>query len=332
MEAVEGTHLVYLMYRADRGYRIGRTKAVRKDGRGDPEIGYRVRVNQEHGDKLWVLRVCDSLTEAAYFESWFAATYGLPTACFHAVGRAGVAMDDEWLQRLFEEVDTESAAKHLMDEWLLHPDYPHYRPQNGARRQTLNLTMFSDIRSGRPSTGCNGPPTGPTSPNASDAPGSRCVAWEVTVPGSGSRPRGPTTPRRSPWLAPLPTPAAWNSRRRIAAVRSEDRAGLRADVPCGNDVRHLRHRDLGWRHLLLVLEAPEPECEELALRELRHHPGELLLLELERGDGPVELDPVQRVVERRLVAGVGRAERAPGDAVARLREAREGPLEPLHAR
>ena len=34
--------------------------------------------------------------EAAYWESWFAAQYGLPTACFHAVGR-DLAMDDELL-------------------------------------------------------------------------------------------------------------------------------------------------------------------------------------------------------------------------------------------
>src|SRR3546814_7135218 len=30
----------------------------------------------------------------------------------------------------------------------LHPYFPHHRPQGGARRQCLNLTMFSDRRSG----------------------------------------------------------------------------------------------------------------------------------------------------------------------------------------
>ena len=39
-----------------------------------------------------------------------------------------------------------SRAKALMDELLLHPDFPHHRPQNGARRSTINLTMFSDAR------------------------------------------------------------------------------------------------------------------------------------------------------------------------------------------
>jgi DNA helicase-2/ATP-dependent DNA helicase PcrA len=149
MGVAAGKHFVYLMYRADRGYRIGRTKGIRSNDRGVPQFGFRVRVNQEHGDKLWVLRVCDSLPEAAYWESWYAAHYGLPTACFHSVGRE-LAMDDAWLERLYRELDTEVAAKQLMDDLLLHPEYPHHRPQNGARRQSLNLTMFSDARHGRP--------------------------------------------------------------------------------------------------------------------------------------------------------------------------------------
>ena len=62
-----------------------------------------------------------------------------------------MALDDEWLGRLYDNLDTETAAKQLMSDFELHPDYPHYRPQNGARRQTMNLTMFSDSRYGRPS-------------------------------------------------------------------------------------------------------------------------------------------------------------------------------------
>ena len=49
--------------------------------------GLVVRCNQEHADAAWILKSCDSLAEAAYFESFFAAEYGLPTACFHSLGR-----------------------------------------------------------------------------------------------------------------------------------------------------------------------------------------------------------------------------------------------------
>ncbi len=141
--------LVYLMYRADRGWRIGQTKSMRPDNHGHLDVGYRVRANQEHADAIWVLRVCDSRAEASFWESRLAADYGLPTACFHGVGRS-LAMDEEWLERLFATVDTEPRAKLLMEELHLHPEFPHYRPQNGRRRSTLNLTMFADTSGATP--------------------------------------------------------------------------------------------------------------------------------------------------------------------------------------
>ena len=140
-----GSHLVYLMHRADRGYRIGRTTGQRSVLAGREAAGHLVRSTQEHADAMWILRVCSTLAEASFAESWFAATYGLPTACFHANGRS-LAMDDVWLQRLYEGVDTPQRAKALMHDLQLHPDFPHHRPQNGARRSTINLTMFSDAR------------------------------------------------------------------------------------------------------------------------------------------------------------------------------------------
>ncbi len=139
---------VYLMHRADRGYRVGISTTVRSGHQGRQELGYLVRSNQEHADAMWLLRIVDTRAEAAYWESWFAARYGLPTACFHAVGRASMAMDDRLLERLYDSLDTTTAAKCLMEDELLHPEFPHHRPKNGRRRQTINLTMFSDQRAG----------------------------------------------------------------------------------------------------------------------------------------------------------------------------------------
>ena len=141
----EGRHLVYLMHRADRGYRIGRTKSVRSNSNGYRDVGLKVRAVQEHADAMWVLKVCDSLPEAAFWEARLAADFGLPTACFHSQGRA-LALDDAWLERLYTSIDTEWRAKVLMDELLLHPDFPHHRPQNGQRHHSLTLTMFADRR------------------------------------------------------------------------------------------------------------------------------------------------------------------------------------------
>jgi DNA helicase-2/ATP-dependent DNA helicase PcrA len=141
-----GDHVVYLMYRRDRGYRVGQTEAMRST-KGRRDIGLRVRCNQEHADKAWILKVVSSAAEATWWESWFAATYGLPTACFHGVGRS-LAMSDEDLVRLYAEIDTFTPAKRLFEDLDLHDEFPHHRSQGGANRQTLNLTMFSDRRSG----------------------------------------------------------------------------------------------------------------------------------------------------------------------------------------
>ena len=138
-------HLVYLMYRADRGWRIGRTVGARSPSTGKVQHGLAVRCSQEHADAAWILRVTDTLAEAAYFESYFSAEYGIPTACFHGVGRV-LAMDDEWLQRLYRSLDTDLRAKVMMEDRLLDAEFPHHRPQNGARRSAVNLTMFSDCR------------------------------------------------------------------------------------------------------------------------------------------------------------------------------------------
>jgi DNA helicase-2/ATP-dependent DNA helicase PcrA len=55
-------------------------------------------------------------------------------------------MGQEALDRLFDAVDTRSRAKDLLEDLDLHASFPHLWPQNGVRRQTLNLTMFSDAR------------------------------------------------------------------------------------------------------------------------------------------------------------------------------------------
>jgi DNA helicase II / ATP-dependent DNA helicase PcrA len=144
--AQSGTWLVYLMHRADRGWRVGRTVGALPGDDGRLSHGLFVCSNQEHADAAWILRVCRSMAEAAYFESWFAAEYGLPTCCFHATGRA-LAMDDEWIARLYRSIDTDTGAKLLLADRLLDGDAPHHRPQNGRRRSSVNVTMFSDGRS-----------------------------------------------------------------------------------------------------------------------------------------------------------------------------------------
>ena len=76
-----------------------------------------------------------------------------------------------------------------------------------------------------------------------------------------------------------------------------------------------------------VLQAPEVQRHELGLRRSRIAISTSLLLDELEADaiGLVELHARLGVVERRLVAGPRRADRAPGDAEARLVEARQRP-------
>ncbi|NJL11028.1 MAG: ATP-binding domain-containing protein, partial [Calothrix sp. SM1_7_51] len=64
---------------------------------------------------------------------------------FHGDGR-DLRISDELIARLFREIDTIGNAHNLMSELWLHPEFPHHRPQNGDRRQTLNLVMFGTPR------------------------------------------------------------------------------------------------------------------------------------------------------------------------------------------
>ncbi|MEM9219020.1 MAG: UvrD-helicase domain-containing protein [Cyanobacteria bacterium P01_F01_bin.150] len=148
---LENRHYVYLMYRADRGYRIGITTGKRQndgyeqENTGREDIGFKVRVAQEGADKLWVLKATDTRAEATYYEALLSAQYGLPTMIFHSTGR-NMGLPDDLIFKLFQKIDTITNAQTLMRDFQLHPDFPHYRPQNGSRRQTLNLTMFGNVR------------------------------------------------------------------------------------------------------------------------------------------------------------------------------------------
>ena len=85
-------HYVYLMYRADRGYRIWLAMGARSvSPEARPMTGLAIRARQEHADKVWVLRVCRSKAEAIFYEQYYAFNYGIPTTLFHGCGR-GLAL------------------------------------------------------------------------------------------------------------------------------------------------------------------------------------------------------------------------------------------------
>jgi DNA helicase-2/ATP-dependent DNA helicase PcrA len=145
-----GLHYVYLMYRKDKGYRIGISSHARSDGTSpDLQIGLRVRSNQENADKIWVLKVCKTRDEAHYWESFFAFSYGIPTTVFHVRGRR-TRISQERIDELYKNIDTVANAEALLSDLEMEVRYPHYVPQ-GTFRNIVNLRYFGDGRKSKES-------------------------------------------------------------------------------------------------------------------------------------------------------------------------------------
>ncbi|MBI5303196.1 MAG: UvrD-helicase domain-containing protein [Chloroflexi bacterium] len=151
LSAVPNFHYVYLMYRADRGYRIGLAIGSRSDGISSrPITGLAIRARQENADKVWILRVCRSRAEAAFYEQFYAFKYGIPTTLFHGRGRA-LALTEAEIARLYDSLDTRAHAAQLMSDLGLFPEFPHHRPKAVIRgaiadRKLLNFKLFGDCR------------------------------------------------------------------------------------------------------------------------------------------------------------------------------------------
>jgi DNA helicase-2/ATP-dependent DNA helicase PcrA len=142
-------YFVYLMYSRIKGYRIGMAKGSRFDGK-KLNIGLRVRANQERADRMWVISSCPTKEEAAYKEALYAYKYGIPMLVFHAFSNRLMKFSQESIDKIFQEIDTESRAKDLMKDLDLNFDYPHFMPQattrGNVKRINLNLVLFGDRR------------------------------------------------------------------------------------------------------------------------------------------------------------------------------------------
>ncbi|GAB4454961.1 MAG: hypothetical protein Kow0070_02370 [Anaerolineales bacterium] len=138
-----GLHYVYLMYRKDKGYRIGIASHARSDGT-KLKVGLQVRSNQENATKMWILKVCVDRNEAHYWEAFYSVKYGIPTTVFHVRGRR-MRMSQKYIDKLFNDLDTDTNANQLLTDLGMDARYPHYTPQ-GTFRNIVNLRYFGDGR------------------------------------------------------------------------------------------------------------------------------------------------------------------------------------------
>jgi len=140
---------VYLMYKKEKGYRIGMAEGARIAKAKTTSIGLNVRANQERADKMWVLKVCETKTEAIFWEEYFSSYYGIPSMVFMVSGR-NMKLEQKYLDKLYKNIDTLGRAKKLFSDLELDFNYPHHVPastiKNNTKRITIHITMFNDNR------------------------------------------------------------------------------------------------------------------------------------------------------------------------------------------
>lgn len=145
----EGKYYVYLMYKKGYGYRIGQTSSIRsRENR--KASGLAVRLNGEQADKMWVIKVCSSKGEAAYYEEFYSVKYGIPKVVFNSRGRH-ITLSQGQINNLFKEINTYDNAEKLMDEEFLYKNYPHHISSAVIRgessRKLINLSFFGGRKS-----------------------------------------------------------------------------------------------------------------------------------------------------------------------------------------
>ncbi|QGU94223.1 AAA family ATPase [Clostridium bovifaecis] len=146
LNMLSDVHYVYLMYKSGMGYRIGQTQGVRSRYEDELDNGLAVRLNQEKADKMWIVKTCETKAEASYYEQYYSVKYGIPTVVFHDKGRA-LTMNQEYIDKMFKEIETYSAAEKLMEDLYLFNEYPHHFSSAVTRgdtsRKIINISYFS---------------------------------------------------------------------------------------------------------------------------------------------------------------------------------------------
>jgi len=146
-------HYVYLMRKDGVGYRLG-TSSVYTKGQVKPTLGFVQRLNQEHGDAVWVLATYDTVNQARVAEYELSLRYQIPTIPFVArkgASAGGYVHDQVALDQIFAQFDTATSATKLLTSAHLQTAYPHHRPQvSKSDRQNILVTLCGDHRGATP--------------------------------------------------------------------------------------------------------------------------------------------------------------------------------------
>ncbi len=151
-------YMTYLMWRRDRGFRVGTSRTYTK-GQVKPVVGVSLRLRGERADAAWVVSTHESEAEAGYAETLLSVRYGLPTLPFSArpyprhAGRSLVG-DQGLLDRLFSEHDTFTGGRRVLEDGGLTFERPHFQAgtytRTEIRRSRLAISLCGDRRGRTP--------------------------------------------------------------------------------------------------------------------------------------------------------------------------------------
>jgi len=152
-------HMTYVMWKEGLGFRVGTTRTYPRGNHAT--FGPLRRCTQEHADAMWVVSVHQTDAESRFAAAALAARYGLPTLPFVArrtarTGAGSLVSNQDLIDRLFEELDTDKRGLQLLDDHGLHFEHPHHlhasnaNPVRGVPRRRLSVVLCGDRRGATP--------------------------------------------------------------------------------------------------------------------------------------------------------------------------------------
>ena len=138
-------HMTYLMWKEGVGFRVG-TSRTYTNRRAQSLPGPAMRMTQEHADSTWVVGVHPTEADARVHELLLSLDYRLPTVPFVARPSLrsdtsrGLVGDQERLDDLFRQLQTDEGGRRLLLEEGLSFDHPHFAAATttvGARTRRM---------------------------------------------------------------------------------------------------------------------------------------------------------------------------------------------------
>jgi DNA helicase-2/ATP-dependent DNA helicase PcrA len=151
-ELTPDQHLTYLMWRREKGFRVGTTR-TQPAGQSGATSGLAARSGQEHADATWVLGAHATEAEARVQELSVSLRFGIPTLPFVARKGSvnGRVHDQRAIDSVLAAVDSFGNGLRVLRELGLSLDHPHQLPPGSeGRRRNVTITLCGDRRGGTP--------------------------------------------------------------------------------------------------------------------------------------------------------------------------------------